>query len=220
MSAALRILGIDLLADASGGFELRGGDLDWLRLVLVALGYRARIEGQVLSVPAADSQRLERAVQAAVAPSAVLLDLDGVLADIGSRRSLAKVEDVESLAAHYPIAVVTTCPRDLAVSVLDEHGFLPFVRAIVGSEERPCKPDPHPVHVALQQLGVRTAWMLGDNPSDVLAARGAGVVPLAILPRGAVADAHMDRLRSAGAVRLLEGVGSLLPLLRSWNTEA
>ena len=220
MSEALRILGIDLSADASGGFELRGGDLDWLRLVLVALGFRAHIEGQVLSVPVADAHRLERAVQAAMAPDAILFDLDGVLADIGSRRAIAKVEDVATLAAKYPIAVVTTCPRGLAESVLEEHGFLPFVSAIVGSEERPCKPDPHPVHVALQQLGMRTAWMLGDNPSDVLAARGAGVVPLAILPRGAEADAHMDRLRSAGAVRLLEGVDCLLPLLRSWDTKA
>ena len=50
MSAALRILGFNLLADAGGGFELRGGDLDWLRLVLVALGFRAHIEGQVLVV--------------------------------------------------------------------------------------------------------------------------------------------------------------------------
>lgn len=220
MSAALRILGFNLLADAGGGFELRGGDLDWLRLVLVALGFRAHIEGQVLVVPIADADRLERAVQAAMAPDAILLDLDGVLADIGSRRSIAKVEDLESLAAHYPIAVVTTCPRSLAESVLDQHGFLPFVSAIVGSEERPCKPDPHPVHVALQQLEMRTAWMLGDNPTDVFAARGAGVVPFAILPRGAAADAHMDRLRSAGAVRLLDGVSCLLPLLRSWDTKS
>jgi hypothetical protein len=39
------------------------------------------------------------------------------------------------------------------------------------------------------------------------------VVPFGILPRGIGAESHMDRLRAAGAVRLVEGVGSLLTLL-------
>ena len=55
--------------------------------------------------------------------------------------------------------------------------------------------------------------MLGDNPSDVAAAKGAGVVPFAVLPRGFGAESHMDRLRAAGAVRMVAGVESLLPLL-------
>ena len=213
MSDSLRALGVQLLAGDSGGFELKGGDSDWLRAVLISLGHRAHIDGTTLHVPEADRARLEHAVRAAIAPEAILFDLDGVLADIGSRRAIASVDDVQAIASRFPIAVVTTCPRRLAESALDAHGFLPFISVVVGSEERPCKPDPYPVNFALQQLGKQTAWMLGDNPSDVTAARGASVVPFAVLPRGIGAESHMDRLRAAGAVRLVAGVESLLPLL-------
>jgi phosphoglycolate phosphatase-like HAD superfamily hydrolase len=213
VSDSLRALGVELLAGDDGGFELKGGDSDWLRAVLVSFGYRAWIKGSTLHVPEAAVERLERSVRAAIAPEAIVFDLDGVLADIASRKAIARLEDVQAVAARFPIAVVTTCPHRLAESVLDGHGFLPFISVVVGSEERPCKPDPHPVNFALQQLGKEVAWMLGDNPSDVVAAKSAGVVPFAMLPRGLGAESHMDRLRAAGAVRMIVGVESLVPLL-------
>jgi phosphoglycolate phosphatase-like HAD superfamily hydrolase len=55
--------------------------------------------------------------------------------------------------------------------------------------------------------------MLGDNPSDVQAAVAAGVVALAIAPRGLGAEGHAARLRAAGAVRLLPDVAALRALL-------
>lgn len=213
MSESLQALGVELIVASSGELQLRAANVDWLRAVLVAFGHRAHIEGETLHVPSADIDNVERAVRAALAPQAVLLDLDGVLVDIARRNHIAKVEDVQAIAAHYPLGVVTTCPRRVAESVLEQHGFLEFVGVVVGSEDGPCKPDPFPVRYALQQLGKQSAWMLGDNPSDVTAARGAGVVPFGILPRGIGAESHMDRLRAAGAVRLVEGVGSLLTLL-------
>ena len=56
------------------------------------------------------------------------------------------------------------------------------------------------------------AWMLGDNPSDVTAARGAQAVPFAVTPRGIGAESHLARLRGAGAVRFVEGVAELRAL--------
>lgn len=213
MASPLPEPGVEWRPRDGGGHELHGGDSDWLRLVLVALGFRAHVDGGAVHVPQADEARLRSAVQAATAPEAVLFDLDGVLADIAARRAIASVDDVAAIAACYPIAVVTTCPLRLAESVLERHGFLPHIGAVIGSEERPCKPDPHPVRVALERLGKGTAWMLGDNPSDVTAARGAGAVPFAVMPRGIGAESHMDRLRAAGAVRLVAGVESLRQLL-------
>lgn len=147
-------------------------------------------------------------------PDAILLDLDGVLADIERRTPLAPVADLEALAALRPIAVITSCPRRLAEAVLVRHGFRPFVRALVASEDGPGKPSPAPVRLALKHLGARSAWMLGDNPSDVVAARAAGVVALAIEPRGIGAGPHALALREAGARRLVAGLGELLRLLR------
>ena len=82
------------------------------------------------------------------------------------------------------------------------------------AEDGPGKPDPAPVRLALQRLGVTSAWMLGDNPGDVQAARGAGVVPLAIAPHGIGAEAHAERLRAAGAARLVAGPADVAALLR------
>lgn len=146
-------------------------------------------------------------------PDALLLDLDGVLADIEGLRALAACEDVAALAALRPLGVVTSCPRRLAESVLTRHGFRAHVQALVVAEDGPGKPDPFPVRLAMQRLGAASAWMLGDNPSDVEAAVAAGVVALAIAPRGIGAEAHAARLRVAGAVRLLPDLAALRALL-------
>ncbi|MCA8952958.1 MAG: HAD family hydrolase [Planctomycetes bacterium] len=149
-------------------------------------------------------------------PEALLLDLDGVLADIERRTALVVPAVLAELAARLPIAVVTSCPAWLADSVLNRHGFLPYVRAVVTSEDGPGKPSPAPVLLALERLGKdgAIAWMLGDNPSDVQAARAAGVIALAVAPVGIGAEAHARRLCAAGAVRLVDGglagLGALL----------
>ena len=213
MSDVLAELGIGI-AHEGDGVVVRGGDMEWLRLVLVAFGHRAAIERNELTVATRDVDRVRRAVVAAVAPEAVLFDLDGVLADLQGRALLVDVDEVRLLAAERPLGVVTTCPRRLAASVLDRYGLAASFGVVICSEDGPCKPDPFPVLLALQRLGVETAWMLGDNPSDVRAARGGGAVPFAVQPRGIGAESHADRLRAAGAVRLVDGVaefGSLLP---------
>jgi hypothetical protein len=216
LTALLRALGAAPLPSAGNFVFVRDVDPAWLRDALAGLGIavRAFADGVRITVPgdAAAFARLAAALPAALAPQAVLLDLDGVLADVEGRRPLAALDDVRALAAKWPVAVVTGCPRRLAESVLERHGFAPFVRVLITDEDAPPKPDPAPVRLALQRLGVASAWMLGDNPGDVRAARGAGVVPLAMAPRGIGADAHAARLRAAGAARLVDGVAALLAL--------
>lgn len=204
----------------SGHVVVTGGDPDWLRDALAALGIAAhvQIEGVRIPLPAGATAfaRLGHALDAALRPAALLLDLDGVLADLEGRRPIANVDDVAALAAQLPLAVVTSCPQRLADSVLVRHGFAPHVRTVVAAEHGPGKPSPEPVRLALSRLGVGAAWMLGDNPSDVLAARGAGVVPLAVRPHGIGAESHAARLCEAGAARLVDGLADLRALLRSW----
>ncbi|MCR9245204.1 MAG: HAD-IA family hydrolase [bacterium] len=149
------------------------------------------------------------------APAAIVLDLDGVLADIERRTALATPDEVAALAAELPLAVVTSCPRRLAESVLTRHGFREHIGAVVGSEDGPGKPSPAPVWLALERLdrAGQPAWMLGDNPSDVEAAVAADVVALAMAPRGIGGEAHAARLRRAGAAELIGGISGLLELL-------
>ncbi len=209
MSCDLAALGVEVAPTVDGGLEVRSSHRDWLLAVFRAFSLSAAAAGAHLRAANMDMLALERVVGAALAPEAIIFDLDGVLADIQGRHSLAAVEDVAALAHSHAIGVVTTCPRRLAEAALKRHGFAPHISVVIGSEDGPCKPDPAPVRLALARLGVERAWMLGDNPSDVRAARGAQVVPFAVQPRGHGADAHVDRLRGAGVIELVDGVAGL-----------
>ena len=212
MSDELAALGVDVTDEEDSGLVLRSAHRDWLLSVFRTFSLRAEAHGPHLRVATRDRAQVTRIVGAALAPQALLFDLDGVLADLSRRRPLAAAEDLAALARDHGVGVVTTCPRRLAESVLERYGFLAHVGAVVGSEDGPCKPDPAPVRLAMERLGVERAWMLGDNPSDVTAARGAQAVPFAVTPRGIGAESHLARLRGAGAVRFVDGVAELRAL--------
>jgi phosphoglycolate phosphatase-like HAD superfamily hydrolase len=69
-------------------------------------------------------------------------------------------------------------------------------------EDAPAKPSPEPVQRALDALGITRAWMLGDTPDDIRAARAANVLPLGVIPPG-----HDDTL---GTQLTLVGAGRIL----------
>jgi phosphoglycolate phosphatase-like HAD superfamily hydrolase len=62
----------------------------------------------------------------------------------------------------------------------------------------------------MQRLEVERAWMVGDTTDDVLAAARAGAVPFGVIAPG---DDSRDRLLAAGAVRVLETLAEIEPLL-------
>jgi hypothetical protein len=212
--AALAQVGVAARLGDDGAVRIVGLRAAWLAAALPALGVEVATIGSECALHAVEPKaRLLAALAVAVRPAAMLLDLDGVLADIARRTALADPDHVAALAALAPLAVVTTCPRRLAESVLARHGYAGHIGAIVGVEDAAPKPDPAPVRLAMRRLGVASAWMVGDNPSDVFAARGAGALPLAIAPRGVGAELHAEALREAGAVRLVADLGQLVSLL-------
>ena len=112
-----------------------------------------------------------------------------------------------------PLAVVTGRPRKDALRFLEQHGLGDLFRVVIAMEDAPVKPDPAPVRLALERLGVRRAWMIGDTPDDVRAARAAGAVPIGI-PAPGEAWAHADEtLVRAGAARVLHRLEELEELL-------
>lgn len=120
---------------------------------------------------------------------------------------------LRSLSQQLPLAIVTGRPRGDATRFLVQHNILDCFRTLVCMEDGPVKPNPAPVARALRELGVRDAWMLGDTPDDMNAARAAGVIPLAVVaPADDRADAH-EKLNAAAAVRILEQTTSLTSLL-------
>jgi phosphoglycolate phosphatase len=81
---------------------------------------------------------------------------------------------LETLAiAGIPMAVVTNKPEAPARRICDALGISLFVKAIVGGDTCPVlKPDPAPVHAALEVAG---SWFVGDNYTDLRAGRAAGL---------------------------------------------
>lgn len=271
-------------------------DAAWLADGLAGLGIAVRrfagtpgLEGALrITCPgdAAAYDRLDRGLRAALAPEALLLDMDGVLADVsGSYRETivgtaawygvtldsaevraakaagdanndwvvtqrllashgveAPFEEVRArfeslyqgdgtgpglrdaerlipgravvarLAARRPVAVVTGRPRADAERFLERFGLWDDVAALVAMEDAPPKPDPSPVRHALAALGARTAWMIGDTPDDVRAARAAGVVPIGTTAPGDGPELR-DALLRAGAARVVDGLEDIEELL-------
>jgi len=98
-------------------------------------------------------------------------------------------------ASRLPLGIVTGRPRSDAEAFLDRFEIRDLFGAVVTREDAPMKPHPAPVRLALQRLGLERAWMLGDTPDDIAAARGAGVLPLGVAttntPEGYLAGAAL-----------------------------
>ncbi len=84
-----------------------------------------------------------------------------------------------------PLGVVTGRPRADAEEVLDRFELLTKTSVLVAREDAPLKPDPAPVRLAMSRLAVDHAWLVGDTPDDIAAAKSAGVVPIGIGVSGA-----------------------------------
>jgi histidinol-phosphate aminotransferase len=259
-------------------------DADWVMTAARSLGVAFRrfadrpgMEQMVrVTVPgdAADFDRLVSTLESALAPQALVFDLDGVLADVSRSQTVAIIETAKSfgvgitpadvelgkaggnanddwaltqdlcatrgveipldvLTERYeslyqgrgatpglkelerplvdvdtwrrwgrdrPLAVVTGRPRPDAEEFLERFDLMSGTAALITRDEAPLKPDPTPVRLALETLGVTAAWMLGDTPDDVVAARGAGVVPIGVIAPGDDPIQARHRLRLAARV--------------------
>jgi len=123
-------------------------------------------------------------------------------------------ESVARLARRVPLAAVTGRPRRDAIAFLERAGIARHFATLVCREDAPAlKPDPAPVRAALARLKVRRAWMVGDTPDDVRAARAAGVVPLGVVAPGDDRAAAERTLLAAGAARVLNRLDDLESLL-------
>lgn len=99
-------------------------------------------------------------------------------------RLLVAREKLESWSSRLPLGIVTARPRRDASEFLGRFDIGRFFSTVVAREDAPSKPDPAPVRLALDGLGVDHAWMFGDTIDDVSAARAAGVVPIGVAVPG------------------------------------
>ncbi len=116
---------------------------------------------------------------------------------------------LERLSVDCPLGIVTGRPRADALRFLEAHDLSKLFKTVVCMEDAPAKPDPAPVKLALERLGVERAWMLGDAPDDVRAARAAGVLPLGKVAPGDDSDTLVRALHAAGAGRVIHDFDEL-----------
>ena len=76
-------------------------------------------------------------------------------------------------------------------------------------EDGPAKPDPANVNTALRQLGVEAAWMIGDTPDDINAARAARVLPIGKVAPEDDRSTAIKKLRAAGVAHVLSELEQL-----------
>jgi len=125
---------------------------------------------------------------------------------------------LESLARRFTLAIVTGRPRRDAERFLEHFGITDLFAAVVTMEDAPPKPDPRPITIALERLGETHAWMIGDTPDDLVAARRAGVASIGVLAPGDRATEERAfeagrTLVASGAARILRTAGDLKELL-------
>lgn len=130
-----------------------------------------------------------------------------------NERLMVEPGELQALAGRLPLAVVTGRPRCDAERFLAEHGIAHCFRTLVTMEDGPLKPDPAPVRLALQRLGAATAWMIGDTPDDLHAARAAAVLPIGVIAPGDDPAGTTTSLRSAGAAAVLTATREILEVL-------
>ena len=117
---------------------------------------------------------------------------------------------LDELSGRLPLGVVTGRPRADAIRFLQKSGVADRLSALVCLEDAPVKPDPRPVRLALERLGIKRAWMVGDTPDDLAAARRAGVLPLGVVAPG---EGNASALANAGAARVLKKLDELQELM-------
>ncbi|HET8732226.1 MAG TPA: HAD-IA family hydrolase [Anaeromyxobacteraceae bacterium] len=114
-------------------------------------------------------------------------------------------------AAGHPVAIITAKIEQGAERTLRHVGLREHVDLVVAADTvARCKPDPMPVHHALERLGrsPQEAVMIGDSNHDLAAGRGAGTATAGVL-WGAASREVLAPL----ADHLLAEVGELLPLV-------
>jgi histidinol-phosphate aminotransferase len=157
--------------------------------------------------------RLENALLTVLKPEAILFDLEGTLYKRGSLT--IRKEILKKISSVLKLGIVTGCGRSTVRGFIDEFGLEGIFGTSITYEDAPPKPSPEPVQLAMENLGVGRAWMVGDSVRDILAAREAGVVPIGISGHG---DNESNLIKS-GAGLVLSDPEEIFDILKSTSVK-
>lgn len=148
--------------------------------------------------------------------SGLLARFGAIYADVLGQRTVpfaGVVDGLERLmAAGYRLAVVTNKASGFIAPHLERAGIDKFFATQVGAgDAAAAKPDPAPLRLAAERLGVapERVLMVGDSGNDARCARAAGC-PVLILPYGYNEGTPVEDLDCDGIVDSIAGVADLV----------
>ncbi|CAM2987757.1 phosphoglycolate phosphatase [Vibrio rarus] len=141
---------------------------------------------------------------------------DHYYAECGHTKSALYPKVKETLQAlhddGYQLAIVTNKPSQFVPEILSQQGLEGLFVDVLGGDTLPkIKPDPMPLNHLLDkhQLATTEMIMIGDSKNDILAAKNAGVISVA-LPYG---YNHGEPIQLANPDHLLDDLSYLPKLL-------
>jgi phosphoglycolate phosphatase len=146
----------------------------------------------------------------------ILIDHYAANIAVLSRPYPGVVETLDALAERgFRLAVCTNKIEHLARLVLEALGISHYFSAIVGGDTTAkLKPDPAPLLAMIEQAGGGRTLFVGDSDNDILAAKAAGVVSVAVSFGYVEGDPA-----ELGADALIEGFYELVPLVEGWESQ-
>ncbi len=131
---------------------------------------------------------------------------------IENEQWLLPKDQLAKLHERFLTGIVTGRPRQETVYVLQKFGVTKLFDAVVAMEDYPAekaKPDPLPIKLALEKLGVEQAIYVGDSVDDILAAKRTEVRAVGCIPPGVTGAQLKEKLLRCGAEKVLSNINEV-----------
>ena len=119
---------------------------------------------------------------------------------------------LKELHEKHLLGIVTGRPRAETLFILKKFDVERLFDAVVAMEDyspEQSKPDPFPIKLALERLGLREAVYVGDSVDDITAAKRAGIQPIGCVPPGVFPDKLKNLLLKQGAKMVLDNISEI-----------
>ena len=131
---------------------------------------------------------------------------------IENEKWLLPKQKLNKLHKKYSLGIVTGRPKEETLYVLRKFNVELLFDAIVAMDDyspEKSKPNPYPIKLALEKLGVKEAVYIGDGIDDIDAAKRAGIRAIGCIPPGVSATRLRNLLLKHGAEMVLDNISDI-----------
>jgi HAD superfamily phosphatase len=126
---------------------------------------------------------------------------------------MLKKEVLEQLKKEYRLGIVTGRPREEAEFALKTSGNQEFFDVMITMDDmEEEKPNPLLLTIALEQLGCKEGYYVGDTVDDMVMAQNAGVIAIGVIPPKVDPD-NAKLLKDNGAKDVLSDINKIKEVL-------